>query len=254
MAYPYPPYPPYSVAPPPQPKLNAMSVWSFITSLLGVSIVGLILGIVSLGQVKNRGERGKGFSIAGIVLGAIGSLGWIAFWVIFAMLGGLMFNADDPEPSATSDSSVVAEPSESPSATSSSKPSPTRTATATPSTKPTSSTSPKPSSSKDPLDGTGLVEYTKEFCRAFAVMIQEGRKFDEQNKGKPLNSPKDLPPEFRASVVQVSDIKSPNQPFYRQFADVLLGNVTVSKDELNAMIKEFNRVVVQDAQVCSAIL
>jgi Domain of unknown function (DUF4190) len=42
--------------------------------LLGLlaGIPALILGIIALGQIRTRGERGRGLAIAGIVLSSIG--------------------------------------------------------------------------------------------------------------------------------------------------------------------------------------
>ncbi|MBV9456071.1 MAG: DUF4190 domain-containing protein [Bradyrhizobium sp.] len=45
----------------------------------------LILGIIALNQIKARGESGRGMAIAGIVLGAIGILGFII--IIIAVVG-----------------------------------------------------------------------------------------------------------------------------------------------------------------------
>jgi hypothetical protein len=42
--------------------------------LLGilVGIPGLILGVIALRQIRERGEKGRGMAIAGVVLGILG--------------------------------------------------------------------------------------------------------------------------------------------------------------------------------------
>lgn len=61
---------------------NSAGFWGFILSLLGVtccvgtcfSWVGLIVSLIGLGK------RPRGFAIAGVVLGVIGTTGGLAFW------------------------------------------------------------------------------------------------------------------------------------------------------------------------------
>src|SRR4051812_25240707 len=61
--------PAYGQPYPVQPKWNVLSIVSFILSVLGISIVGVVLGHIGLNQVKKTGEQGRGFAIAGLVLG-----------------------------------------------------------------------------------------------------------------------------------------------------------------------------------------
>ncbi|ROQ37444.1 uncharacterized protein DUF4190 [Frondihabitans sp. PhB188] len=63
-------------------KLNGLAVASLVVGIVGVTfvlsfygipgLVALILGIVSRRQIKATGQRGAGFALAGIILGAIG--------------------------------------------------------------------------------------------------------------------------------------------------------------------------------------
>jgi hypothetical protein len=53
----------------------------FIGALLGV-----IFGIVALGQIKRTGQRGRGMAIAGIVIGAVLMVMGIALWTLTAVL------------------------------------------------------------------------------------------------------------------------------------------------------------------------
>ena len=51
-------------------KINQLALWSFILSivLFFLPVVGLILGIVALVQIKKSGEKGKIWAIAGIII------------------------------------------------------------------------------------------------------------------------------------------------------------------------------------------
>ena len=82
-------YPP----PPPgggfeEPKTDGVSVASFILSLLCCTgLIGLILGFVGLSRTKGGQRKGRGFAIAGIVLGIVSLLvgaAAVLFLVVFA--------------------------------------------------------------------------------------------------------------------------------------------------------------------------
>lgn len=74
----FPPGPPTHRSP--SDKTNGLAVASLITGLIGcVSLVGLILGIIALGQIRKRGERGRGMAIAGIVLFCV--------WTVLGVVG-----------------------------------------------------------------------------------------------------------------------------------------------------------------------
>lgn len=61
----------------PDSKMNAMALAGFITSCGFVlfwgfaGLVGLILSLIGFNQTRERGERGKGFAIAGIIIGCM---------------------------------------------------------------------------------------------------------------------------------------------------------------------------------------
>ena len=75
---------------PPPPKTNGLAVASLVLSLLCLSPLALILGIVSLNQItkSNNTEGGKGLAIAGVVIGGLGSLGWLSWFVALVQLAG----------------------------------------------------------------------------------------------------------------------------------------------------------------------
>ncbi len=52
------------------PQTNLLAVLSLVFAFL-FNVVGLILGIISLKQIKKTGEQGKGIAIAGIVISSI---------------------------------------------------------------------------------------------------------------------------------------------------------------------------------------
>ncbi|MFJ8188723.1 DUF4190 domain-containing protein [Streptomyces sp. NPDC096094] len=88
---PYPPQQPYSGgwgqpygAYPRQPPVNGVAIAAFVLGVLCfVPAVGLVLGLIALAQIRRRGERGKGFAVAGSVLSSVG----LALWVLSLSTG-----------------------------------------------------------------------------------------------------------------------------------------------------------------------
>ncbi|QDQ95606.1 DUF4190 domain-containing protein [Rhodococcus sp. WB9] len=70
---------------------NGLAIASLITSIVGGcfyglgSIVGIILGIIALGQIKQSGQEGRGLAIAGIAIGGAYVVGWILFFLIMVI-------------------------------------------------------------------------------------------------------------------------------------------------------------------------
>lgn len=62
----------------PAPKTNVLAIISLIAGILWFfwlgSIVALVCGLLALGQIRTRGEAGRGIAIAGIVLAGLGLL------------------------------------------------------------------------------------------------------------------------------------------------------------------------------------
>ncbi|WP_265520196.1 DUF4190 domain-containing protein [Oerskovia flava] len=75
------------------PRTNGMAIAAMVTSLAGFlcigfsGLVGLVLGIVALGQIRRDGTRGKGMAITGIVVGAFFSA-IFALWIIGMSVSG----------------------------------------------------------------------------------------------------------------------------------------------------------------------
>ena len=87
-----PPTPPAAPTPPPAyaqqpyaagPKTNVLAIVSLIASVIGFSILGVIFGHIALVQIKQRQEGGHVLALIGLILGYIGSLGWIIFWIFW---------------------------------------------------------------------------------------------------------------------------------------------------------------------------
>ena len=73
---------------------NPMAVWSLVCGCVGlvclmcspaVSIAGLVMGIVALGQLKsNPKQEGRGMAIAGLVLSCLGLVAFVLLLVLGA--------------------------------------------------------------------------------------------------------------------------------------------------------------------------
>ncbi|NUK00601.1 DUF4190 domain-containing protein [Streptomyces lunaelactis] len=62
------PYPQYA----PRPPVNGLSIASLVLGIVCcLPPLGLVLGLISLSQIKKRGERGKGMAVAGTVLSSL---------------------------------------------------------------------------------------------------------------------------------------------------------------------------------------
>lgn len=74
---------------------SGLAIAALVTGLLGMSIIPIILGGIDLGKIKKgeAGTAGRGFDIAGIVLGALWTVGWLIMAIVLTVLGsGLLFN------------------------------------------------------------------------------------------------------------------------------------------------------------------
>lgn len=65
---------------PARARLNPLALVSFVVALLGLGLAAVVLGHVALVQAGRAGERGRGFAIAGLVLGYLGVLLALAAW------------------------------------------------------------------------------------------------------------------------------------------------------------------------------
>ncbi|PXX63171.1 uncharacterized protein DUF4190 [Nocardia tenerifensis] len=90
-SYGYPPaYQPYGM---PQQGANGMAIGALIASLAGFvtcglgSIVGIILGVIGLNQIKQTGQDGKGMALAGIWIG-VGAIVLAVLWFVVVLIAG----------------------------------------------------------------------------------------------------------------------------------------------------------------------
>ena len=75
----------------PTQKTNSLAIASLVASVIGIlpfvcglgSIIGIVLGVVALNQIKTSGEGGRGLAIAGIAVGAVTFLISIVFAISF---------------------------------------------------------------------------------------------------------------------------------------------------------------------------
>ncbi|MFZ2642001.1 MAG: DUF4190 domain-containing protein [Verrucomicrobiia bacterium] len=77
--------------PRPVPHTNVLAVWSISLAVVGLSCCGcssfvaIILGIISLSQIKQRHEGGRGLAIAGIAIGIFSILLGALFGLLWAV-------------------------------------------------------------------------------------------------------------------------------------------------------------------------
>jgi hypothetical protein len=76
-------------------KSNGMAIASMVLGIIGLCIgicapIALILGIVANNQIKKTGQDGKGMALAGIIMGAIGTVFWVLGIILNFVLGVAM--------------------------------------------------------------------------------------------------------------------------------------------------------------------
>jgi peptidyl-prolyl cis-trans isomerase B (cyclophilin B) len=59
------------------PRTNVLAIASLVTSILGLAIVPIILGHISLSQIKRSREQGRVMAIIGLVIGYLSVLGYL---------------------------------------------------------------------------------------------------------------------------------------------------------------------------------
>ncbi|RDI43603.1 DUF4190 domain-containing protein [Nocardia mexicana] len=71
-----------------QEKTNTLAIITLITGLLGFCLIPLILGFISLSQIRKRGEKGRGMAIAGMIATVVWTVAGVVVGVISATNGG----------------------------------------------------------------------------------------------------------------------------------------------------------------------
>jgi hypothetical protein len=67
----------------PAAKWNVLSIVSLVTAVLGLGLVAVITGHISLSQIKKTGEQGNVLAIIGLILGYLEIVGGIIFFIIW---------------------------------------------------------------------------------------------------------------------------------------------------------------------------
>ena len=62
---------PFVVVPPGGARTNALAIVSFVTSIIGFGLVGVITGHIALSQIKKTHEQGRGLALAGVIIGYV---------------------------------------------------------------------------------------------------------------------------------------------------------------------------------------
>ncbi|MFI5933344.1 DUF4190 domain-containing protein [Actinoplanes sp. NPDC051494] len=97
------PYATYPGAPAPQnTSTNGFAIAALIFGIIGGVLLSVIFGIVGLVQIKNRGQKGRGLAITGLVLSGL--------WIVGIVVGVILLVAADNKKSApdyTGDISVT---------------------------------------------------------------------------------------------------------------------------------------------------
>ena len=69
-------------------QTSGKAIAALVLSLLGISILAVIFGHIASSEIKRSGGRlgGGGMATAGIVLGWLGMVGWVFYWIFLAAL------------------------------------------------------------------------------------------------------------------------------------------------------------------------
>ena len=98
-----------------RPTTDGVAIAALVTGILGMGVVPLILGIMGLKRTKANGTSGRGFSIAGIVLGALAIVASIVAGILLIVLAVNAGDVVSSVSSAAASQTAVAEPDKQPS-------------------------------------------------------------------------------------------------------------------------------------------
>jgi hypothetical protein len=69
---------------------NGLAIASMITAIIGLGPVAAIMGHVARRQIRERGEQGDGFALAGIIVGWVTTGIWVLCCGVYAVFFGLI--------------------------------------------------------------------------------------------------------------------------------------------------------------------
>lgn len=78
------------------PQTSGLAIASLVCSIVGVSLVAIILGHIALGKIRrsNGAVDGKGLALAGTIVGYVGLFLFIILFIVpFLLVGGLVAGA-----------------------------------------------------------------------------------------------------------------------------------------------------------------
>ena len=83
-------------APRPPGPLSALALASFVISLFFPfgSIVAVVLALIALGRVRTLHQSGRGFAVAGLIIGSLGVLAMVAAALLVFVIGGTTDRSD----------------------------------------------------------------------------------------------------------------------------------------------------------------
>lgn len=70
-------------------RTSGWAIASLVTSLLGLSLIGVIAGHIGLRESNAPGTDGRGLAIAGLIIGYVGCASWIFGFLIFVVAFGM---------------------------------------------------------------------------------------------------------------------------------------------------------------------
>jgi hypothetical protein len=82
---------PYSAGAP-AAKTNVLSIIALVTGILGMAIIPVIIGHISLSQIKKTGEQGRVMAIIGLILGYLGILAYIIVIIVSIVVATTAIN------------------------------------------------------------------------------------------------------------------------------------------------------------------
>jgi uncharacterized membrane protein len=62
-------------------KTNTLAIVGFILAFV-VTVAGIVVSFIALGQIKKTGEGGHGLALAGVILGFVFSAFWIIYFIV----------------------------------------------------------------------------------------------------------------------------------------------------------------------------
>lgn len=207
----------------PQAPLNALALVSFIGSFF-VSLVGIICGHIALSQIKKSGERGRGFALAGTIIGYVAFAGTIlAIIVSIAVAGAAVKYASDLSDSSIEQLERQLEELDSLPGTGDQL---ADDGTALP---------------DEFLDGSDAVaggERSAEFCAAFTELSDTGVSEDVSD-AQALEA-------FR----KLAEIESPNQGVYQRFYAYVQNPLDGENGDIEALMNDYFEAAMADGLAC----